>query len=72
MTRAAIHQAIQFYRKANRVPPIHHGTELAELTSPGESPLQAFARGTDRKIEGCGGAASCEAQTSGGSSHFQE
>jgi RNA polymerase sigma-70 factor (ECF subfamily) len=44
MTRVAINEALQFYRKANRFPPVHAGTELAELTSPSESPLQACVR----------------------------
>jgi RNA polymerase sigma-70 factor (ECF subfamily) len=44
MTRVAINEAIQFYRKANRVPLVHAGTDLAKLASPGESPLQACVR----------------------------
>ncbi len=44
MTRVAINEAIQFYRKANRIPLVHDRTELAELTSPSESPLQACVR----------------------------
>ena len=44
MTRVAINEALQFYRKANRLPLVHDPAELAELTSPGESPLQAYVR----------------------------
>jgi RNA polymerase sigma-70 factor, ECF subfamily len=44
MTRVAINEALQFYRKANRVPLVHARIELAELTSPSESPLQACVR----------------------------
>jgi RNA polymerase sigma-70 factor (ECF subfamily) len=44
MTRVAINEALQFYRKANRFPLVHDPTELAELTSPSESPLQACVR----------------------------
>ena len=44
MTRVAINEALQFYRKANRVPLVHDRTELAELTSASESPLQACVR----------------------------
>jgi RNA polymerase sigma-70 factor (ECF subfamily) len=44
MTRVAINEALQFYRKANRLPLVHDGRELAELTSPRESPLQACVR----------------------------
>lgn len=44
MTRVAINEALQFYRKANRYPVVHDPTELAELTSPIESPLQACVR----------------------------
>jgi RNA polymerase sigma-70 factor (ECF subfamily) len=44
MTRVAINEALQFYRKANRAPHAHDRTELAEVTSPRESPLQACVR----------------------------
>lgn len=44
MTRVAINEALQFYRKANRLPLVHDSTELTELTSPSESPLQACVR----------------------------
>jgi RNA polymerase sigma-70 factor (ECF subfamily) len=44
MTRVAINEALQFYRKANRLPLVHESTELTELTSPSESPLQACVR----------------------------
>ena len=44
MTSVAINEARQFYRKANRLPLVHARTELAELTSPSESPLQACMR----------------------------
>jgi RNA polymerase sigma factor (sigma-70 family) len=44
MTRVGINEALQFYRKANRVPPVNTRTELAELTSTSESPLQACVR----------------------------
>jgi RNA polymerase sigma-70 factor, ECF subfamily len=44
MTRVAINEALQFYRKANRLPLVHDHTELAELTSPSESPLEACLR----------------------------
>jgi RNA polymerase sigma-70 factor (ECF subfamily) len=44
MTRVAINEALQFYRKAKRVPLAHARTELAELKSPSESPLQACVR----------------------------
>jgi RNA polymerase sigma-70 factor, ECF subfamily len=44
MTRVAINEALQFYRKANRVPLVHARTELEELTSPSDSPLQACVR----------------------------
>jgi RNA polymerase sigma-70 factor (ECF subfamily) len=44
MTRVAINEAVQFYRKANRVPLVNAPSALAELTSPGESPLQACVR----------------------------
>ena len=44
MTRVAINEALQFYRMANRVPHVHDRTELAELTSPSESPFQACVR----------------------------
>ena len=44
MTRVAINEALQFYRKANRIPLVHDRTELAGLTSPSESPLQACVR----------------------------
>jgi RNA polymerase sigma-70 factor (ECF subfamily) len=44
ITRVAINEAIQFCRKANRVPPVHHRTELPGLASLGESPLQACVR----------------------------
>jgi RNA polymerase sigma factor (sigma-70 family) len=45
MTRVAINEAFQFYRKAKRHPFVHDCTELLELTSPSESPLQACVRG---------------------------
>jgi DNA-directed RNA polymerase specialized sigma24 family protein len=61
MTRVAINEALQFYRKANRAPHAHDRTELAEVTSPRESPLQACVRGVHRKTESCGGAASGKA-----------
>ncbi len=44
MTSIAINEARQFYRKANRFSRVHDGTELAELTSPSESPFQACVR----------------------------
>jgi DNA-directed RNA polymerase specialized sigma24 family protein len=45
MTRVGINEVLQFYRKANRVRLVHARTELADLTSPSESPLQACVRG---------------------------
>jgi RNA polymerase sigma-70 factor (ECF subfamily) len=44
MTRVAINEALQFYRKAMRLPLVPDHTESAELTSPSESPLQACVR----------------------------
>jgi len=44
MTSVAINEARQFYRKANHFSLVHDGTELAELTSPRESPFQACVR----------------------------
>lgn len=44
MTSVAINEARQFYRKANRFSLVHDRTELAELTSPSESPFQACVR----------------------------
>ena len=44
MTRVAVNEALQFYRKANCVPLVHACTELARLISPTESPLQACLR----------------------------
>jgi RNA polymerase sigma-70 factor (ECF subfamily) len=44
MTRIAINESLQFHRKANRVPPNRARSELDELISPGESPLQACLR----------------------------
>lgn len=44
MTSIAINEARQFYRKANRVPLVYNCTELAELRSSSESPLQACVR----------------------------
>ena len=44
MTSVAINEALQFYRKANRFSLMHDRIELAELTSPSESPLQACVR----------------------------
>jgi len=44
MTSIAINEAFQFYRKKSRDPQDNARTELAELTSPCESPLQACLR----------------------------
>jgi RNA polymerase sigma-70 factor (ECF subfamily) len=44
MTRVAINEALQFYRKADRFPLVLDPAELAELTSPSESPFQACVR----------------------------
>ena len=44
MTRVAINETLQSYRKANRVPLVRAGAELAGLASPCESPLQACVR----------------------------
>lgn len=44
MTRVAVNEVLQFYRKANRVPVVHAHAELAELTSQSESPFQACVR----------------------------
>ena len=44
MVRVAINEALQFYRKANRLPLVHGLTDLPELTSANESPLEACVR----------------------------
>jgi RNA polymerase sigma-70 factor, ECF subfamily len=44
MTRVAINESLQFYRKEKRLAIVHDHTELAELKSPTESPLQACVR----------------------------
>jgi RNA polymerase sigma-70 factor, ECF subfamily len=44
MTSVAINEAFQFCRKAKRLPFVQDRIELAELTSPSESPLQALVR----------------------------
>jgi len=45
ITRVAINEALQFYRKAKRLPLVHDCRELPEQTSPSESALQACVRG---------------------------
>ena len=44
ITRVALNEAYQFHRKAKRLPLVHDSSELPELTSPSESPLQACVR----------------------------